>query len=858
MPAEGGAVTDASTAAEHKLAAKHEPLEGYLDLRLGVRGDFSLAAYRDGMTAALRPLASRSAPPAGFDAAWRVEGPTNLGGRVNVLAVDPRDADVAYLGYSRGGLWRTSDRGGSWSPLTDGLPFPTLGAVALDTSDGRLWIGTGDPNISGYFYVGDGVYSSDDDGATWQQRGLAETGIINKLLVDPRNPELVFAAAMGKPFEAGPDRGVYRSEDRGLTWDRILHVDSVTGISDLWFAPDDPGTLYATAWPRQRTLYSSTVRGEQARLWRSVDGGDTWEDLYPRMGYDLPASRLGFAAAESRPGRLYMSVCGNNLRFDSFWMSDDGGDTWSVRTTEADSTFISDFGGFVTPFSSFGWFFGQTRVDPLDPDHVWLLGVRLWESFDAGATWTQDEDSDFDVFVHADKHALEFAADGSLWLGTDGGAYRRTRQGARLWEDIEDIPTNMFYRVADVPRDTTSFAGGMQDNGTAAGGADVFGAAPWVDLFGGDGFQPVYAVEDSSSMLAETQNGRVWWIDLENFFYGEITPPHGDERKSWDMPIASRYDPGFGYTRLLTGSNVAYEGEYGQFPDWQRGEPGLLTSDADNRYLVVTAAHIASDFTRWIGTSEGWLWRLREGERVWQRVATGFTERYVTDITSNEANPDAVYVSLSEYRNGDTSPYLLRSGDAGETWASLQGDLPRVAVNSVLSIPDTRDSLIAVATDAGVYASVDRGVTYHRLGTGMTNVPVLDLSYDSLSLRLIAGSFGRSVQTVSLRDVELLGEPPVLDAEAGPNALATTGLSVFPNPATSHIEVRARLKEVDRDATIELRDASGRVVLRRRVAAGALTLRERLDLPAHLPAGTYSVRVRNRHAGHATTFQLVR
>ena len=829
--------------ASDKLLAKHEPLEGYLDLRLGVGDDFSYETYRRSVKSAVRSeLASRNTPPAGFSESWTVQGPNNLGGRVNVLAVDPRNENVAYLGFSRGGLWRTDTDARTWWPVTEDLPFPTIGAIAIDSATGRIWIGTGDPNISGYFYVGDGVYYSDDEGATWTQSGLENSGVINKLLVDPNDPQTLYAAVMGRPYEASADRGVYKTTDGGASWRQVHFVAPEAGISDLWMDPRDADVLYACAWPRVRRNLSSFASGDAALLFKSTDAGTTWQSLYDSLGYELPASRLGFAIAPSNPDRLYLSVTGDNLRFSEFYRSDDAGLSWTM-VCDAESPGLEIGGVQRAPFSGFGWFFGQTRVDPNDPDHVWMLGVGLYESFDGGATWDIDEDTDFSFFVHADKHALEVTPNGNVWLGTDGGAYRRPLSDT-LWEDIEDIPTNMFYRVADSPFDTLEYAGGMQDNGTAIGGVATTGEE-WFKAWGGDGFQPVYHRGNADEMLVETQRGRLWYLDLVGGFTEEISPPHQDEQKSWDMPVAHYYDEEFEETILLTGSNVSYTGIFEDLMFWER-EDQLLTSDPDNSRLVVTAAHIAEDRTQYLGTSEGRLWRRADGEFTWQQVGVNTAERYISDVTSLPEDPNSLYLTMTEYRDGDTSPYILHSEDGGATWFDLQGDLPQIAINAVLAIPNTRDSLIVVATDAGVYASIDAGTQYWRLGQGMTNVPVMDLAFDSVSHTLIAATFGRSVQTYELDSIELV-RPTISSTRGTPRELPSRDLLVSPNPATDYVDVRLALTEVDKPTQLTLHDMSGRTLTSVTYPPGRLRLSERVSLPEGLPSGTYLLKVQNRH-----------
>ncbi len=822
------------------FSRKHEPVDANLDLRLGVRGDFSFEAYAKGVSEATQSLSARSTL-VGFDEPWEVEGPFTRGGRVNALAIDPQNPSIVYLGFSRGGLWRTGDDGATWAAISDQLTFPSIGAIEIDAISNRIWIGTGDPNISGYFYVGDGVYYSDDNGATWINSGLGETGIVSDIEVDPRDPNVIYAATMGRPYVANNDRGLYKSTDRGASWNQILFDTTTAGISAVHFHPTNPDILFATGWDRQRNLTSSTVFGDHSILWRSDDAGATWSNLQPIIGYDLPEGRLGFAISASNPNRLYLSTTDELNSFGGFFRSDDGGINWTKTAQRGDeaTTGLSE-----NPLGGFGWFFGETRVDPTNPDHIWMLGVRLWESFDGGYTWFEDEETEDFNGIHADKHALEVGSDGEIWLGTDGGAYKRELM-TRDWVDTENIPTNMIYRVSDSPFDTSAYACGMQDNGTSLGG-ELAAPADWLNLFGGDGFQPAFNGLDTSSMFVETQNGRIWQLDLIDGFVEDVSPFSSSERRSWDTPIATLYDSTDEITYLLTGSNIAYEGEYEVPPYWEPASQ-LLTSDPDNRYYVITAAHIASDKTAYIGTSEGWIWKkeLLSGN-LWERVNTGFTERYVTDITTNFENPDAVYITMSEYRNGNSSPYILRSSDAGATWNSLQGNLPQIAVNSFLSIPNSNDSVLVAATDAGVYASLDRGSMYTRLGTGMTNVPVFDLAYDPISTRLIAGTFGRSLQTYPLNRLSVIDTTSSTLPEAA-FAKTTRELTAYPNPSSGKVCLEATLVEVSRGSRLELLNLKGQTMQTWEFAANQRKLKPCLDINPSILNGQYVLRLKNRH-----------
>ena len=815
-----------------KLKQKGEPVGDYFDQRLGASSDFDISAFQRARREAATSLSKRSVP-VGFSEPWRVEGPTNLGGRVNALACDPRNAEVLYAGFTNAGVWKTTDRGENWQPISDQLVFPCVGAIALDTTKNRLWVGTGDPNISGYFFLGDGLYYSDDEGSSWNFSGLGESGIITRVRINPMHPDTMYTAVMGRPYVADENRGLYRSHDGGQSWHQVLFVADTVGISDVWLDPQTPSTLYAASWPRQRTYTFSRVFGEQALLFKSTDGGETWVNLQPQIGYNLPASRLGFAIAPSNPNRLFLSVTGQDLSFDSFHKSEDGGATWT--TLQRDT--VSIFGQAYEPFAGFGWFFGQTRVDPYDQDHVFMLGVELIESYDAGLTWDIAEGFD----VHADKHALEWAADGQAYLGTDGGLYQRP-VGEFDWVDVDDIPANMFYRVATLPFDSTTFAGGMQDNGTAIGGVENIGLE-WDKLFGGDGFQPVFSPDYPENAIVETQNGGIWYVS--DFEVRNINLPNASQPRSWDMPIASRYDSLSGELYLLTGTNRPYTSFFDGFFDWFEDGP-VVTTPQTPRPNVITAAHISADLSHYVATSGGRLWKRTENGS-WSELSIATNGRYITDVTSSDANPNTLYVSMTQYRVGDNTPYLLVSKDGGDTWADATGDMPNIAINSVLVIPGAGDSLVVLGTDAGVYASINSGATYDRLGSGMTTVPVLDLAYDQLSQKLVAGTFGRSIQTNDLSKIELLAPALSSVKQLQPNGGAKRAMTVYPNPCRSYVDVQLKLLEVDRPTRFVLLDAAGKQYASWQFDAGRSLIRERLALPSDLCTGNYILVAKNRH-----------
>ncbi|HEU5321230.1 MAG TPA: hypothetical protein VFX28_10530, partial [Methylomirabilota bacterium] len=344
---------------------------------------------------------------------WTPMGPFAIGGRVNAIVAEP-GGQVAYLGAANGGVWRTLDWGQNWWPMTDHLGIFSVGALALNPANlNTLWCGTGDANATLDGYDGTGVYVSRDRGATWTHRGLANTAHIAAVAVDPVDTNRIFVGAMGKAFTTDPDRGFYRSLDGGETWTRTLFVNDSTGVSEVVVNPAHPETLFCATWERVRRLTYRRAHGPGCAVWRSVDGGATWTKTVnglPPAGDDL--GRITLAIAPSRPSRVYASVisgAASGFVGLGLFRSEDGGESW--QRMDATPTHRNAFGGF-------GWYFGHVAVAPLDPDDVWVCGVKLLRSQDGGITLV-----DVTATAHVDQHALwvDPADPARVYLGNDGG-----------------------------------------------------------------------------------------------------------------------------------------------------------------------------------------------------------------------------------------------------------------------------------------------------------------------------------------------------------------------------------------------------------------------------------------------------
>lgn len=363
---------------------------------------------------------------------WINQGPGNAGARINIIALHPASPLVIYVGYSGGGAYKTEDGGTTWLPIFDDFPFLAVGAIAIDPNDpDHIYLGTGDPNISGNPFIGNGLFESLDGGQTWKNIGLEQTGIISKIIVDPTNSQNIYVSTMGTPYFRDEHRGVYRSKNGGQTWSQALFLGDGTGVIDLVMAPNNPQVLLAAGWNRIRNYEESTTFGDGARIHKSMDGGETWEMLTDGLPLDIH-SRIGLTMTAANPDRVYAIYVDTTHEVGGVYTSVDQGDNWNEMDTGSES------GLPANTLGGFGWYFGKIRANPTDEQDLFLLGVRLWR-YDANTKkWSRFDRSSTDP-VHADKHDLVFRDTNTILLATDGGLYRSPDNGLD-WIDIEDIP----------------------------------------------------------------------------------------------------------------------------------------------------------------------------------------------------------------------------------------------------------------------------------------------------------------------------------------------------------------------------------------------------------------------------------
>lgn len=788
--------SEESTEKGDRLAIKNIPNDQFYLQRSYPDGQFNLKAFEKGMTQARQLAAQRGV---GFDDEWTVQGPGNIGARINTIAIHPADENIIYVGYSQGGVWKTVNGGQDWVPIFDDQPYPSIGDITIDPSNPEtIYVGTGDPNISGYPWIGDGIWRSQDGGDTWEHIGLEAERIISKVIVHPTDPNIIYASAMGLPFVRNNNRGLYKSSDGGQSWEQVLFISDQAGITDFVMDPFEPETLYAAGWDRIRNNHESVIWGPGSQFFKSTDGGETWSQMTNGLPID-EQGRTALAISEQTPGVLYALVNGTNSRPYGVYRTNDAGDTWESI----------DIAGIEGETGGFGWYFGDIRIDPNDDNLLYFLDVELWGAFVSGnsASWFTIGPPWWWYEVHADKHDLVWA-NGNMYLATDGGLYRSSDMLGYEWDDMENIPTTQFYRVAYNPHQPNWHYGGAQDNGTTGGNANNINE--WPRIYGGDGFQAAFHPDNPNVFYAETQNGGiVVTLDGGDNFSSATSGLSGDDRRNWDMPyFLSPHNPDV----IYTGTYRVYRSVVGAVPDFapisEDLSDGLILNQRYHTITTLSESPIEEGLL-YVGTVDANVWRSPDGGANWEQINATLPEQYVTEVKASPDFEDWVYVTHSGYKENEFLPHIHRSKDRGETWEAIHSDLPEIAINDVYILPGHADTVLFVGTDAGVYGSLNSGENWKRLGTNMPFVPTYDLEWNVSENTLIAGTHARSIMTYPI-DSLLYQEPIDSVVFVRENLVENEPLKIFPNPAVNYfnVEIPASAEK----GTLTIFDLNGRSV----------------------------------------------
>ncbi len=738
------------------------------------------AAPAKGGSGAERPDAKDPFQAGNFTGlALRGIGPAFMSGRIGDIAVDPTNRSIWYVAVASGGVWKTVNAGTTWTPIFDGEGSYSIGCVAVDPRRPLVvWVGTGENNSQRSVGFGDGVYKSLDGGRSWTNVGLKESEHIGKIVIDPRDTDIVYVAAQGPLWGPGGDRGLYRTTDGGATWNRVLAIDADTGVSDLVHDPRDPDVLYASSYQRRRHVWTLIDGGPGCAIHKSTDGGASWRKITKGLPSE-ELGRIGLAISPQRPDVVY-AIVESVGDAGGFYRSADGGENWQRMS------------GYV---SGSPQYYQEIYADPHQFDRIYSMDVWLMVSDDGGRNFRRVGER----FKHVDNHALVFSPDDPDYLlaGCDGGVYESFDRGA-TWAYKANLPVTQFYKVAldnDLP--FYNVYGGTQDNNTQGGPSrtnTIHGIrnCDWFVTLGGDGFKPQIDPTDPDIVYSQYQHGGLVRFDRRNGEQIDIQPqPEADAdelRWNWDSPLL--ISPHL-HTRLYFAANILFRSD-DRGDTWRAVSPDL-TRQLDRNQLKVmgriwsvdTVAKNAStsfygncvslaesplrEGLLYVGTDDGLVQVTEDGGTTWRRLETfpGVPERtYVADLEASLHAEGRVYAVFNNHKMADFKPYILRSDDRGRSWRSVAGDLPARGPVWALAEDHVNPELLFAGTEFGVFFTVDGGRRWTQLKGGVPTIAMRDLEIQRRENDLVCASFGRGFYVLDdytpLRRVT----PALLAAEA--------------------------------------------------------------------------------------------
>lgn len=687
-------------------------------------------------------------------------GPGFMSGRVADMAIHPENDNIRYVAIASGGVWKTVNAGVTWEPIFDNEVSYSTGTVTIDPHNpNTVWVGTGENDGGRHIGFGDGIYKSEDGGKNWKNMGLQSSEHLSKIIVHPDDANVIYVASQGPLWNKGGERGFYKSIDGGNSWKRTLGDDEWTGVTDIVIDPRNANRIYAATWQRHRTVAAYMGGGPETALYRSEDGGDSWS----KLSNGLPTSnmgKIGLAISYHNPDVIYAAI-ELDRRTGGIFKSTDRGATWSKQSDMVASA--------TGPH-----YYQELYTSPHHEDWLYLMDAQVKFSKDGGKTFTGLNTE----HRHGDNHALAFKKDDPdyLMIGTDGGVYESFDLGAQ-WRYFPNIPVTQYYKVAlDDAEPFYNIYGGTQDNSSQGGPSrtdNVHGIqnSDWRVVLDWDGHQPATEPGNPDIIYAERQEGAISRIDMTTGETVDIQPQAGAdedfERFNWDAPIlVSPHKPTrlyFASQRLWRSENrgdswTAISGDLtkneerlelsimGKRQSWDNAWDVLAMSNY-NTITSISESPVKEDLI-YIGTDDGLLQVTNDAGKSWRSIAVGNLPgvpetAFVNDIKADLFNENTVYVSLDNHKYGDYRPFLMKSSDQGKTWQSISGDLPDKNLVWRLVQDHINPSLMFLATELGIYFTVNSGQNWVELAGGVPTISFRDLAIQKRENDLVGASFGR-------------------------------------------------------------------------------------------------------------------
>lgn len=718
------------------------------------------------------------------DLHWQYIGPTNISGRcTDVEAVMPRgETYTIWIGSATGGVWKSENEGTTFEPVFDDMPTASIGDIAIDPDDPDIvWVGTGEANIFRSSNAGCGVYKTTDGGRTWKNMGLENTMTIGRIRINPNNTDIVYVAATGHEWTANEERGLFKTTDGGRSWEKVLYIDDMTGVFDLVLDPRRPNTIYCTTWERMRLKWNDPRTNEETvncAIWKSTNGGKTWEKIINGLPAPEHLGRIGIDISASDPGILYALVDNYEVAYaaeqgdlDSYgrqkkdiikgatvYKTDNGGNSWKQVSglTPEMKTYMERHS------STYGWVFGQIRVDPSDPNTIYIMGIPLSQSTDGGKTFKRLRGP------HADHHGLWIDPDnGNYLLNVQDGGLTISYDRGETWKyPIEELPLAQFYNIEYDFNTPFRVYGSIQDHHSffaevdMSRGRDNVQPVAFDRILGAEGSTHAVNKEDNNTVYASSFYGNLERAKIDSYPAGrkDILPVTYDSeprlRGQWVSPtLLSPHNQDIVYHCM---QYVLMSRDRGD--TWEYISPDLSYNDPDKMGDISYQTISAFDESPlkfgllYAGTDDGRLWRTKDGGEKWTEIRSNpVPERWVSRLVASQYDLGTVFMTQTGRRDDDFQVYVWKSTDFGDTWTDISANIPVGPVNVIREDPVNSDILYA-GTDAGVYVSRNGGESYEVLGD-LPFAYVHDLQVHPRDNMIIIATHGRGMFVLDANDV---------------------------------------------------------------------------------------------------------
>ena len=688
-------------------------------------------------------------------------GPANMSGRIGAIDAVASNPNIIYVGTATGGLWKSEDGGIAWNPIMDDQPVSSVGAIAINQSNPNIvWIGTGEAAPRNSVGVGRGVYLTIDGGKNWKFLGLEKTEKISKILLDPYDPDVAYIGALGTTWGENPERGVFKTNDGGKTWEQILFVDGKTGVADMAMAPGNPNKIIATMWEHRRWPWFFTSGGPGSGLYITVNGGKDWKRITDKDG--LPKGelgRMGVAFSINKPNIVYTLV---EAKKNGLYRSTDGGFTWQLVNDQENVN--------GRPF-----YYCRLWVNPVNENIIYILHSQILVSEDAGKnlrSLTSYGQS------HSDYHALWVHPNGEMLIvGNDGGVVISYNRG-QSWRFVSNLPIGQFYHVSYDMQIPYNVYGGLQDNGSWMGPGYVLKERTiadylWKTVGGGDGFDTEPDPEVPGAGYGMSQGGNLYYFDTHLGTSRDIVPTESEVKHRFHWNAGFAVDPFHPATIYLGSQFVHRSPDKGQTweiisPDLTTNDPekqkqaesGGLTLDVTNAENHTTILCIAPSPVQegviWVGTDDGNVQVTKDSGKTWELVSKELTSgkkgmappaTWVPHVEASKFDAATAYVVFDDHRRSNWTTYVYVTHDFGKTWKSLT--TPEIdGFVHVIEEDPVRKDLLFLGTEFGLYVSFNSGQNWMKWTHGIPTVPVRDIAVHPRENDLIIGTHGRSIYII--------------------------------------------------------------------------------------------------------------